>query len=207
VIFFDDDNLAMKDMAETLLSAIEYSKADIVTSAMIHFHNNEDVFDPDTRHVDQWGFVPNSPIIGLIRNCFGDAASIYRTALLKKVGGFHEQYGVTHEDWELHLRCCLAGARHAYLPDPVFWYRGTPASMSKTTDSYLNDQRQISALRTALPPRCGLLADLLFGMEKRAEKPMEKPAGLSPEQEDMRAVNQLKRISTLLRHSGISTTA
>ena len=169
---------------------------------MVAFDNEGTIDETDLRDYDQWAFIPDAPVLGLFQNAFGDASSIYRRDALRKVGGFHEEYGVTHEDWELHLRASLAGLKHAYIPDPVFWYRASADSMIRTTDTYSNDQRQIKAWEDNLPRAYRLLPHFVFGMFKRAQLSDQnyhraEPA-LTHEQVERSSAAQLKRISAML---------
>jgi GT2 family glycosyltransferase len=112
---------------------------------------------------DRWAFPGGPAALGLIQNCFGDATSIYKTDLFDAVGYFHEIYGVTYEDWELHLRLALAGYKMLSLPLPLFWYRVAPGSMSQSTSQYSNMRVVVSTIQRNIPAQFAPLVDLLVG--------------------------------------------
>jgi hypothetical protein len=87
-----------------------------------------------------------------------------RRELFDAFGYFHEIYGVTHEDWELHLRWALAGCKLLSLPQPpLFWYRVAPGSMSRSTSRYSNLRVVASTIRENISPPLAPILDLLVG--------------------------------------------
>jgi glycosyltransferase involved in cell wall biosynthesis/GT2 family glycosyltransferase len=164
IIFLDDDNIAFPNMIEVFKCAINTSQADVVSCQMQSFH---DPFNPpDLSELfasERWAFPAGPVAVGLIQNCFGDATAIYKRELFDAFGYFHEFYGVTYEDWELHLRWALAGCKLLSLPLPLFWYRLAPGSMSKSTSPYSNMQVVASTLRKNIAPQLAPILDLLIG--------------------------------------------
>ena len=61
--------------------------------------------------------------VGTFKNCFGDAASLVRRSAFEALGGFTEDSGVGHEDWELWVRAVLRGYHILVVPEPLYWYR------------------------------------------------------------------------------------
>jgi hypothetical protein len=45
----------------------------------------------------------------------------YSVSSLRAVRAFHEQFGVTREDWEMHLNLPIKNKRHEYIPAIMFW--------------------------------------------------------------------------------------
>src|SRR5262249_36898590 len=124
VIFLDDDNVAFPDMVRTLHRAILQSKADVVTFGLKHFHDDTRPPSAATHgHEAEHYFSAGPILLGSVHNCFGDASAIYRTSVVRDVGGFHEVRGVTYEDWQLYLRIATSGYRILSLPEPLMWYR------------------------------------------------------------------------------------
>jgi GT2 family glycosyltransferase/glycosyltransferase involved in cell wall biosynthesis len=164
IIFLDDDNIPFPNMIEVFKVAINASQADVVTCQVQFF--SDPFSEPDLNELfagQRWGF-PGGPVaLGLIQNCFGDAIAIYRRELFDAFGYFHEIYGVTHEDWELHLRWALAGSKLLSLPQPLFWYRVAPDSMSRSTSRYGNLRVVASTIRENISPQLAPILDLLVG--------------------------------------------
>jgi hypothetical protein len=54
---------------------------------------------------------------------------LVRRRLLEELGGFTEDFGIGHEDFELFAKAALAGYRVLSVPEPLFWYRIAENSM------------------------------------------------------------------------------
>jgi GT2 family glycosyltransferase len=164
VIFLDDDNIPFPNMIGMFRRAANASGADIVTCQMQPFH--EATGEPDPQELingERWAF-PGGPIaLGAFRNCFGDATAIYKRDLFEHVGCFHETKGVTHEDWQLHLRACLEGLSLLSLPLPLLWYRVAPGSMIRNTNAYENMRVVASALHSKVPRSFATAIDFMIG--------------------------------------------
>jgi GT2 family glycosyltransferase len=76
-----------------------------------------------------------------------------RRAAFHAVGGFTEDHGVTHEDWEFFAEAALAGLRFEIVPEALFWYRVGENSMIRTTDAYRNHMRHIRPFKKRMPPQ------------------------------------------------------
>ena len=153
ILFMDDDNLARPEEIATLIRAAQVSGADIVTCFNDTFseqRGGQPVVE--TRRL----FFGAAAEVGILVNGFGDANALIRTEVFRRLGGFTEDYGVGHEDYEFFARAVLSGATLLTVPRALFWYRVDPGSMIKTTTLALNHTR---ALRPYLE-RGGLTADL-----------------------------------------------
>jgi O-antigen biosynthesis protein len=161
IIFMDDDNIAFPNMVETFQLACSRLNADIITSQMQIFE--EPAGEPDLGLLEsgeRWAFTGGPLELGLSINCYGDATGMYRRDLFDRVGFFHEQRGVGHEDWHLFVRASLAGLRVISLPVPLFWYRRTAGSMLRSTDMYKNHKLIWNTYRQHLPGDLTRLVDL-----------------------------------------------
>ncbi|STV64754.1 glycosyl transferase [Klebsiella pneumoniae subsp. pneumoniae] len=58
--------------------------------------------------------------IASFSNCFGDANALIRKEVFEKVGGFTEDYGLGHEDWEFFAKISLQGYKLQIVPEPLF---------------------------------------------------------------------------------------
>ena len=209
VIFFDDDNLPFVTFVEEYLNAITRSDADTVTSLMVGFEGMQPPME-DIYSQPHWGFVPFTMSVSIWMNNFGDAAAIYRADKVRAVGGFHERYGITHEDWGLHLKMSQAGHRKAYIPRPLFWYRGSADSMSRTTNKYANAQVQIDQWMELLPASGSAVVQFILGLGEaipaRAREIHEMRIALENqritfENGETSARAQLRRLSSILGSS------
>ncbi|GGC50917.1 glycosyltransferase [Chelatococcus reniformis] len=152
IILLDDDDIAFPNLVETLLRASRCSGADIVTAQMQRFEQTDGPPDPaELIYGERCAFSGGPVALGLFRNCFGDAAAIFRRPVLD-LAGLHEQPGGTHADWQLHLRAVLAGARLLSLQIPLLWQRTDPDGKIATTDAYENWRAVASLFEARMDP-------------------------------------------------------
>jgi GT2 family glycosyltransferase len=173
VMFHDDDNVATPRQIERLVAAARCSGAAVVTSAFGLLEG------PDPPEEETPGyqstvipFLGGALARGFFENCFGDAQALVRRDVLEALGGFSEDFGVGHEDWEFFARAALAGHEVLALPEPLFWYRVSSDSMLRARPDIEPDlARSARAYMDLLPPalRPILLASLALG--RRAEEP------------------------------------
>jgi len=79
--------------------------------------------------------------MSLFRNEYGDANALVRRSVYWKVGGFTELRDVGAEDYEFFGRAEVAGYQVRVIPQPLFFYRISDASMLQTTTHYANAKR------------------------------------------------------------------
>lgn len=128
VIFHDDDNYSPPDLVETYVRAILNSGADIATCTMAPYRGRRPA-GPSRQTGRVWTFIGNGTGAGLYVNGFGDAHACFRRSALEATGGFTEDYGVGHEDWEIFGRAALMGLTIITVPEPLFWYRENDDAM------------------------------------------------------------------------------
>jgi GT2 family glycosyltransferase len=168
VIVLDDDNVPYPDMVRMLRLAAHASGADIVTCAIRQFHDQPEAPDPASPAKSLEHHFSAGPLLaGIVDNCFGDVSGIYRRDVFDRVGGFHEAYGVTLEDWQMHFRAVAAGGTLLSLPISLLWYRVRPESMLRRTRPYANFRLIASATQQVSDRALAPLADYLMG--SRAE--------------------------------------
>jgi O-antigen biosynthesis protein len=174
-LFMDDDNWAEPEEISSLVRAALRTGADIVTCGMNYFEGHD---APDTRAGAQARWLPlgGAVAVGAFRNCFGDANALVRRACFERLGGFTEDYGVTHEDWEFHARAALQGFKMTVLPEFLFWYRVNPESMIRTANPYRNHQRSLRPYLAAVPPALQPLVQLAQGQQMLLAKLAASPA-------------------------------
>jgi len=162
LIFMDDDNFAKPNQISTFVKVARATGADTVTSAMDLFTGTAPP-QPGQKPWARWIFLGGAPATGVFRNCFGDANACTRRDTFLRLGGFTEDYGITHEDWEFHARATLQGCHVETTPEALFYYRMTDHSMIRSTPRYANHQRYLRPYLEAIPAALHDLVNLLQG--------------------------------------------
>ena len=130
LLFMDDDNAAKPNEIETLVAVQQRTGADVVTCFCDVFENDAELSNGLCAGLR---FTPmgSDVALGLLNNCFGDANALWSRGAFEQLGGFTEDWGITHEDWELFCRASLAGMTLVCVPEALFWYRIDAAGMSR----------------------------------------------------------------------------
>lgn len=165
LLFMDDDNYAMPHEVSTFVRAARSSRADILTCVM-DVISGEGALGGLQAPVARWVPLGGAASVGAFRNCFGDANALVRRDVFLALGGFTEDHGLGHEDWEFFARAVLKGYRLEVMPEPVYWYRFAPGSMLRSTQRQANIVRSLRPYLEAVPePLRGmvLLAQGLYG--------------------------------------------
>jgi hypothetical protein len=136
-----------------------------------------DVFSGDSaprRHARSerlWIPLGGAVAVGVYRNGFGDANALVRRAAFERLGGFSEDYGLGHEDWEFFATAVLQGLRLEVVPESLFWYRVQAGGMLNATSRQANHLRSLRPYLAAVPaPLAGALA-LAHGALLHADQP------------------------------------
>ncbi len=140
LLFMDDDNIAKPMMIERFLHAAQASGADVLTCFNDSFRQTlpdaTGYNRPQVTH--RRLFMGGAEGLAPLYNVLGDANALVRRSTFEAVGGFHEDYGVTHEDWEFFLTASRTGARLEVLPEALFYYRVADVSMTTVTQMERN---------------------------------------------------------------------
>jgi GT2 family glycosyltransferase len=136
--------------------------------------------------------------VGLSRNCFGDANSLVRRSAFDAVGGFTEDHGVTHEDWEFFVRVAMHGLNLEIVPEALFWYRIAPDSMIRSTPRLANYARHLRPILDEVPEAYRDVIRLAQGLSLR-ETTLPAPVDRRPLRYDIAdAINaRLKKLGPL----------
>lgn len=179
ILFMDDDNIAKPNEISVFVKAAQLTQADILTCFM-------DVFSTigaEGPIVEaQWTPLGGCAAAGVYRNCFGDANALVRRSVWVETGGFTEDYGVGHEDWEFFAKAVLAGYTLSVVPEALFWYRRSGSSMLNTTDRYRNYARSLRPYLKVMPDD---LKDIVVLAQAMYLRPIESSGtfpGESPQQ-------------------------
>lgn len=189
LLFFDDDNIAMPHMLKKCAQAAARKK-DGVISLMFNVFDGEGKPDETNR---QESFLPVGDTLAYsaINNIIADTTCLVNRDSFVKIGGFTEDYGVGHEDFELLLRFVIAGENIGILPEPLFWYRRTKnkTSVQLNTNEEANRMRSCRPFMEMLPAREAELALMTVGMglarreieEEEEDKGPRRKDGLDPQ--------------------------
>jgi glycosyltransferase involved in cell wall biosynthesis len=168
LLFMDDDNVARPHEVSTLVRTALRTDADILTCLADSF-TGEGSPVPGCEQ-SRLLFAGIDSLVGIARNCFGDANALVRRTAFERVGGFTEDPGVTHEDWEFFARAVLSGCRLEVVPEALYWYRVSPESMIHITPRQANYARSLRPYLDDFPPVYHDLLRLAQGQALRLEQ-------------------------------------
>lgn len=155
VLFMDDDNLAKPHELATFAQAACVTQADILTTVSDVFFDADGAPRPGQASRQLWIPLGSALGLGVFRNVFGDANALIRRKTFLALGGFTEDYGIGHEDWEFFARAVIAGANLQLVPEPLFWYRVNDASMLRGGDRHVDNARSVRPYWEGLPSGVG----------------------------------------------------
>jgi glycosyltransferase involved in cell wall biosynthesis len=167
LLFMDDDNAARPHELATLVAAAQRTGAQIVTCFYDAFEHDADL---ESEAPPSLRFTPFGPdaALGVFTNCFGDANALVSRSAFETLGGYTEDYGVTHEDWELFCRAALERIPMVCVPEPLFWYRVDPGGMFRNPRKQLheaaNRRRHVRPYLELLPYDQARLVQLAQGL-------------------------------------------
>jgi glycosyltransferase involved in cell wall biosynthesis len=163
LLFMDDDNVAHSNMISRFVSAAISSNADLVSCTFDVFSGDK---APSSKTPILERYLPVGDIVSfsVLANAIGDANSLMRRSIFEKLGGFSEDYGLGHEDFELFLRAVLDGAKVCVIPESLFWYRRNGMSMLNSTHDAANRMRSFRPFFEYLPASLAELAVLAHGV-------------------------------------------
>ncbi len=149
LLFMDDDNYAKPHELQTLVSAAQASRADIVTCFLDVFQGDDPPKGKPALH--RWPFVGGSLGLGLLRNCFGDTNSLVRAKTYRALGGMTEDHGTGCEDWEFLARAAIRGFRITVVPEALVWYRQSARGVQNSTPVVANRLRALRPYLESMP--------------------------------------------------------
>lgn len=172
----DADNLARPDMVERFVRAI--LRGPDLSAMTCYFL----AFEGDGTGTPDTFLYANRPTGGphalaCIRNVYGDANAIFRTADFRAVGGYETDRGTSCEDWEAFVKLVHAGKRLGVVPDHLFYYRHRAGGFSRVTNWFANHQRVLRQFKQIdhLPPAEGaVLWAALLGFQQHAVQLAER---------------------------------
>ncbi|MFV0301328.1 MAG: glycosyltransferase [Paracoccus sp. (in: a-proteobacteria)] len=155
--FLDDDDIALPEMIETLVTAARNTNADVVTCMQYNM--------PDIRRSEAWPdpgsfaakieYLPlgGGPLsLAAVENVFGPPTALISRAAFDHVGGYSTLKGVGYEDFEFFMNCVQKDLHVELCPFPLYLYEVGVSSMILTTSTHRNFLRVVNAIDTKRHP-------------------------------------------------------
>jgi glycosyltransferase involved in cell wall biosynthesis len=136
----DADNIARPDMVTRFVKALQSNpEMSVATCYFLAFENTTDIAEGKF----PYAYRPcGGPFVAAaLRNVYGDANAMSRTAALRAVGGYETDKDTTCEDWEMYVKLAGRGHRIDVVPEYLFYYRHRPESLLRTTEFIQNRRR------------------------------------------------------------------
>jgi glycosyltransferase involved in cell wall biosynthesis/GT2 family glycosyltransferase len=156
ILFLDDDDIAFPNLVQTLVTAAEATRADVVNCLNLYMpearrdeaHPFPDQFRQRVSYVPLGGPLSMAPL----ENCLGAATALIRRDALNAVLCYTEQHGVGHEDFELYVRMLQSGLHIEVCPLPLYLYEVDHAGMISSTSPLRNWNRVAVAVDPGRTP-------------------------------------------------------
>ncbi len=173
LLFLDDDDIAFPTMIATLVEAAEATRADIMGCLNLFMevdrraeaHLFPDMFAQKPSYIPLGGPLAFAPLA----NVFGSATCLIRRSVFDAVGGYTEQHGVGHEDFEFYVRALQHGAKLEVCPVPLFLYEVGRPSMSSATSKMKNWRRVAGSVKVDAQPDAWADLAMLNAGQRAAE--------------------------------------
>jgi glycosyltransferase involved in cell wall biosynthesis len=136
----DADNIARSDMVSQLVQAlVRNPDVSVATCYFLAFEETDDIEAGEFLYA----YRPcGGPFVAAaLRNVYGDANAMSRSAVLRAHGGYETDKDTTCEDWEMYVKLARQGHRIDVVPEYLFYYRHRATSLLRTTDAFLNRRR------------------------------------------------------------------
>jgi glycosyltransferase involved in cell wall biosynthesis/GT2 family glycosyltransferase len=145
VVFFDDDDRPDPNFVKSIFESISDDETIVIPLNITkdEFANSEIPIDELLN--SKISYLPTrGPLINaVLENNYGSSVSVIPRKIFEKIGGYSEEKGVGHEDYEFYLKASIAGVKFRILPLPIYVYRPTALGMISTTNGYLNFNRTL----------------------------------------------------------------
>src|SRR5262249_9259938 len=113
-------------------------------------------------------------VLASIRNVYGDATAIFRTAAFRAISGYETDRDTSWEDWEAFVKLVNAGQRVEVIPEHLFYYRHLQNGFSRQTNHHANHRRVLRQFIQSGPPLPAAervaLWTALAGFQRRLEQ-------------------------------------
>jgi len=191
----DADNIARPEMVTRYVRAMQRRPdVSVATCYYLAFRETADIANGNFKYA--YRPCGGSYVAAALRNVYGDANAIFRTAALRSVGGFETERDTTCEDWEIFVKLVREGHQLDVVPEYLFYYRYREASLFRTTDLYRNRQR---VLRQFFPATSLPQADQMALWTALASFDEQQRAALSARHSHSSVPKPVKRVSAVKR--------
>lgn len=167
----DADNLAHPDMLHHLVAALERNPdVAAVSCYFLAFHEDTQLTSGNFDYAYRPTGGPH--MLASLRNVYGDGNALFRTNVLRGIGGFATDRDTSWEDWEVFIKLVQAGYVVDVVPEYLFYYRHRESGFSRTTNGYRNHQRILRRFvewDNLTPSDRHLLWNTLAGFHRRLE--------------------------------------
>jgi glycosyltransferase involved in cell wall biosynthesis len=136
----DADNVARPDLVERFVAGMRRDPdLAALTCYFLAFRDGGDL----ARGEYAYAYRPTGGpyVLASMRNVYGDANAIFRTASFRAVGGYETDRDTSNEDWEAFVKLAGAGYRLDVVPEHLFYYRHLDSGFSRVTNAYRNHRR------------------------------------------------------------------
>jgi hypothetical protein len=110
-----------------------------MTCYYLAFAESEDLQDEEYLYAYRPTGGPH--VLATLKNVYGDANAIFRTAAFRAAGGYETDRDTSWEDLEAFVKLVNAGHKLYTVPEVLFFYRHLETGFSRITDNYLNERR------------------------------------------------------------------
>ncbi len=165
VFVIDSDDILTVNGLEDCAVALTCDKDLLCATGMIHYFANQKDLErlpSPASSGEYWSpiGIPEAKVLSLHENQFIHAGVMVRRNRILELGGWDEKDKSTWEDWAFYEKLAWAGHKFSLIPSPVYLYRDTPNSMSKTYNNFLGVRRLARNLITFSPRDASLLLSL-----------------------------------------------
>jgi GT2 family glycosyltransferase len=162
ILFMDDDNVAKPHELATFAAVARHTDGDVFTCLLDMFEGPD---RPTAEQMPTWRhlFAGAAFPLCVIRNTFGDSNALVRRRALMELGGYTEDRGVGHEDWEAYSKFALRGYLIEVVPEALFFYRTSPGSMTQRVSVIRNHLRSLRPHLEQIPRPYHALIELAMG--------------------------------------------
>ncbi len=140
IFFADSDDLVSETIISDLATGMRSSRVDCLTCPLVFFEGSGSDCERDSIF-RFWMPLGACFELGIYENPFGGANFCVKKSVYESLGGFRNQRGDVHEDWEFLSRLVSAGFKLDVLPKASYFYRIRPGSWLQSAVSRLSVQK------------------------------------------------------------------
>lgn len=168
LFFVDADERIPPHAIERMMQAAAISRVDCLVSASLLFTGEAEPYTT-TAHYMPIGANLTAALIEPI--ILGGPMILIRSEVFAAVGGYREQRGAAHEDWELQARLAMRGYDTDILPEYLHHYRQLPDGLAKSSDGFTAKRRIIDCYEAEFS-RIGMrgIGGAMFALYRRCQE-------------------------------------